>query len=296
MTQPTPVFGRLVTAMVTPFKADGGVDFEAARKLAAYLVDEQGNDALVVNGTTGEAPTTSDLEKNALVEAVAAEVGDRAKVIAGVGTFDTQHSVHLARDAESAGADGLLVVTPYYSLPPQDALVAHFQAVADATSLPNILYDIPHRSGRPIEAASLVKLAAHPNIAGVKDAKKDLVSSARVIAETGLAYYAGDDAITLPLLAVGGVGLVGTSTHLSGAKAKEMILAFVAGDVARAVEVFREVLPVFTGVFATQGCMLVKAGLEHKHLLPNRLVRQPLLAASEAEKAAFVALLEAAGL
>ena len=287
-----PLFGRVITAMVTPFDAIGALDLAAARRLAAYLVDEQRNDALVINGTTGEAPATGDDEKQALLEAVVAEVGDRAKVIAGVGTPDTAHSCRLARDAQAAGADGLLIVTPYYSLPPQDAIEAHMRVVADATDLPCLLYDIPHRTGRPIETETLLRLADHPNIVGVKDAKKDLAASARVISETGLAYYAGDDAYTLPLLSIGGTGVVGTSTHFTGAGTATMIEAFLAGRLGEALDQYQRLLPVYSGVFATQGCVLVKAGLAHIGL-PVGDVRLPLLPASPAQAETFAALLDA---
>jgi len=287
-----PIFGRLITAMVTPFDAAGKLDLATARKLAAYLVDVQHNDALVINGTTGEAPTTSDDEKAAIVKAVADEVGGRAKVIAGVGTPDTAHSVELAHQAAQAGATGLLIVTPYYSLPPQDAIEAHMKTVASATDLPCILYDIPHRTGRPIETETLLNLAAHPNIVGVKDAKKDLAASARVIAETDLLYYAGDDAYTLPVLSVGGVGVVGTSTHFTGAATAVMIDAFLAGRIDDAVTWNQRLLSVYTGVFATQGCMLVKAGLKHIGIDVGP-VRAPLLDASPAQAATFNALLDA---
>ena len=293
MTQPP--FGRVLTAMVTPFGADGSVNTDEARRLAAHLVDVQRNDALVINGTTGEAPTTTNAEKRELVAAVVAEVGDRAQVLAGVGTFDTHHTIELAAQAADAGADGLLVVTPYYSRPPQDAIAAHFLAVADATELPVVIYDIPHRAGVPVETATLVEIAAHPRIVAVKDAKGQPVASAEVIARTGLAYYAGDDAMTLPLLAVGGVGVVGTSTHFTGARMKPLIEAFLAGDLESAVAQNAALLPVFTGVFATQGCMLVKAGLRARGFGPA-VLRQPLLPASAEEAAAFVALLDAAGL
>ncbi|HOQ53866.1 MAG TPA: 4-hydroxy-tetrahydrodipicolinate synthase [Micropruina sp.] len=290
-----PVFGRLLTAMVTPFDADGAIDLTQARKLAAHLVDVQRNDSLVINGTTGESPTTTDAEKAELLAAVVAEVGDRAHVVAGVGTNDTRHTIELAHQAEQAGADGLLVVTPYYSRPPQDALAAHFTAVADATGLPVMLYDIPHRSGVPIEAATLIELAGHPRIVAVKDAKGQVVSSATVIAATDLAYYAGDDGFTLPLLSVGGVGVVGTSTHFTGARAKAMIDTFLAGDLAGAIAQNAALLPVFTGVFATQGCILVKAGLAARGF-GSAVLRQPMLPASDAQASAFVALLDAAGL
>ncbi|MDR1768512.1 MAG: 4-hydroxy-tetrahydrodipicolinate synthase [Propionibacteriaceae bacterium] len=290
-----PIFGRVLTAMVTPFGADGGVDCDEARRLAAHLVDEQANDALVVNGTTGESPTTTDEEKKRLLRAVKAEVGDRAKVVAGVGTFDTRHTIELARDAEDVGADGLLVVTPYYSRPPQDALADHFWTVAEQTAAPIMIYDIPHRAGVPVETETLVALAAHQRIVAVKDAKGQPVASSQVIARTGLAYYAGDDGITLPLLAVGGVGVVGTSTHFTGKRAKAMIEAFLGGDVADAIAQNQALLPVFTGVFATQGCLLVKAGLAARGFHPGG-VRKPLLPATPAQAEAFVALLDAAGL
>ncbi len=288
-------FGRVQTAMVTPFAPDGSVDYDEARRLAAHLVDVQGNDALVVNGTTGECPTTTDAEKLGLLEAVMAEVGDRAKVVAGVGTFDTAHTLELTRQAEQAGVHGLLVVTPYYSRPPQDALADHFLTVADATSLPIMIYDIPHRAGIPVETATLIAVAAHPNIVAVKDAKGQPVASSQVIAATDLAYYSGDDAMTLPLLAVGGVGVVGTSTHFTGRRTREMIEAFVGGDPARATALNAALLPVFLGVFATQGCMLVKAGLAARGFAPGP-VRKPLRDASAEQAATFVAVLDAAGL
>lgn len=293
MTQPP--FGRLVTAMVTPFASDGSLDLDTAAALATYLVDEQRNDALVINGTTGESPTTSDDEKLRLLQTVVAAVGDRAQIIAGVGTFDTAHTIHLAQQAAGVGVDGLLVVTPYYSRPPQDALAAHFLAVADATDRPVILYDIPHRTGVPIETETLLKVAEHPLIVAVKDAKAQPVQSAVVMANSDLAYYAGDDAMLLPLLAVGGVGVVGTSTHFSGARTAEVIAAWLAGDIEGAIARYRALLGVYQGVFATQGVMLVKAGLAARGRSAGS-VRAPLLDASEAQTQAFVALLDAAGL
>ncbi len=290
-----PVFGRMLTAMVTPFDEQGGLDLPTARKLAAHLVDDLGNDGLVISGTTGESPTTSDEEKRELLSAVVAEVGDRATIVAGVGTNDTAHSVELARQAEQLGADGLLVVTPYYSLPPQQGIIDHFVAVADATQLPVALYDIPHRAGRAIETASLLTLARHPRIRAVKDAKKDLDASSQVMAATDLDFYSGDDAITLPLLAIGGVGVVGTSTHFTGRPMKRMIEAFLAGDVAGALRLHRALLPVFTGVFATQGCLMVKAGLAHQGL-PVGHCRAPLSAAPAELADNFARLLDAADL
>jgi 4-hydroxy-tetrahydrodipicolinate synthase len=281
--------------MVTPFASDGSLDLDTAAALATYLVDEQRNDALVINGTTGESPTTSDDEKLRLLQTVVAAVGDRAQIIAGVGTFDTAHTIHLAQQAAGAGVDGLLVVTPYYSRPPQDALAAHFLAVADATDRPVILYDIPHRTGVPIETETLLKVAEHPLIVAVKDAKAQPVQSAVVMANSDLAYYAGDDAMLLPLLAVGGVGVVGTSTHFSGARTAEVIAAWLAGDIEAAIARYRALLGVYQGVFATQGVMLVKAGLAARGRSAGS-VRAPLLDASEAQTRTFVALLDAAGL
>ena len=290
-----PPFGRLITAMVTPFASDGSLDLDTAAALATYLVDEQRNDALVINGTTGESPTTSDDEKLRLLQTVVAAVGDRTQIIAGVGTFDTAHTIHLAQQAAGAGVDGLLVVTPYYSRPPQDALAAHFLAVADATDRPVILYDIPHRTGVPIETETLLKVAEHPRIVAVKDAKAQPVQSAVVMANSDLAYYAGDDAMLLPLLAVGGVGVVGTSTHFSGARTAEVIAAWLAGDIEGAIARYHALLGVYQGVFATQGVMLVKAGLAARGRSAGS-VRAPLLDASEAQTKTFVALLDAAGL
>lgn len=247
--------------MVTGFGEDGSLDLAAVRRLATDLVDDQGNDGLVVNGTTGESPTTTEDEKFEVVAAALEAVGDRAQVIAGVGSFDTAHTVRMARRAADTGAHALLVVAPYYSRPVQAGILAHFRAVADATDLPVMVYDIPHRTGVAIAAETLVSLAEHPNIVAVKDAKGDLVSSSQVIAETGLDYYAGDDAITLPLMSVGGVGVVGTSTHFTGRGMRELIDAVLANDWAHALEVHRRWLPAFTSVFGAPGCCTVKAGL-----------------------------------
>lgn len=288
-------FGRLLTAMVTPFTADGALDLPAAAELANYLVEEMDNDALVISGTTGESPTTTDEEKTQLVRAVVEAVDGRAQVLAGVGTFSTAHTVHLAQQAAAAGAHGLLVVTPYYSKPPQSGLLQHFRTVADATDLPNLLYDIPHRSGIEIATDTLLRLADHPRIVGVKDAKGNLVESSRVMAQTDLAYYSGDDVLTLPLMSIGGVGLVGTSTHFSGRGAKQMMNAFAEGRVSEALELHRRLEPTFTGVFATQGCILVKAGLG---LLgrPVGGLRAPLVEATPDQTEAFGACLRRSGL
>ncbi|NBE81988.1 4-hydroxy-tetrahydrodipicolinate synthase [Micromonospora rubida] len=288
-------FGRLLTAMVTPFTADGSLDLDGAVRLANHLVDEQGNDALVINGTTGESPTTTDAEKESLIRAVAEAIGDRAKVVAGVGTNDTRHTIELATAAEKAGAHGLLVVTPYYNKPPQSGLVRHFTAVADATGLPIMLYDIPHRAGVPIATETLVGLAEHGRIVAVKDAKGDLTATSWVTSRTELAYYSGEDSLTLPALAVGCVGVVGTSTHFTGALTKRMIEAYDAGDTGTALALHRRLLPLFTGIFRTQGTILVKAGLAAKGL-PAGPVRPPLVDATEDEIAQLRTDCAAAGL
>jgi 4-hydroxy-tetrahydrodipicolinate synthase len=282
MTQDPRPFGRLLTAMVTPFAADGSLDVDGAQKLAAYLVDEQHNDALVISGTTGESPTTTDAEKETLLRAVVDAVGDRARIVAGVGTNNTAHTVELAHAAEKAGAHGVLVVTPYYNKPPQAGIAKHFLAVADAVGLPVMIYDIPHRTGTAIATETMCRIAEHERVVAVKDAKGDLVASSWVTARTDLAYYSGDDAATLPLLAIGGVGLVGTSTHFTGALAKDMIEAYERGDVTGALALHRRALPLFTGIFRVPGTMLVKAGLRLRGL-PGGPVRSPLVDATEAE-------------
>ncbi|MFC4145411.1 4-hydroxy-tetrahydrodipicolinate synthase [Micromonospora mangrovi] len=288
-------FGRLLTAMVTPFTASGDLDLAGAVRLAEHLVDEQGNDALVLNGTTGESPTTTEAEKETLIRAVVEAVGDRARIVAGVGTNDTRHTIELAASAEKAGAHGLLVVTPYYNKPPQSGLLRHFTAVADATGLPIMLYDIPHRAGVPIDTETLVRLAEHDRIVAVKDAKGDLIATSWVLSRSDLAFYSGEDALTLPALAVGCVGVVGTSTHFTGAQTKQLIEAYEAGDVDTALRLHRRLLPLFTGIFRTQGTILVKAGLAAKGL-PAGPVRPPLVDATADELAQLRADCAAAGL
>jgi 4-hydroxy-tetrahydrodipicolinate synthase len=295
MTHDARPFGRLLTAMVTPFASDGSLDVDGVQKLATYLVDQQRNDALVISGTGGESPTTTDAEKETLLRAVVEAVGDRAKVVAGVGTNYTAHTVELARAAEKAGAHGLLAVTPYYNKPPQAGLIKHFTTVADATALPVMLYDIPHRTGTPITTATLLRLAEHPNIVAVKDAKGDLAGTSEVLSRTTLAYYSGDDAATLPMLSIGAVGVVGTSTHFGGPHTKEMIQAYERGDVAAALALHRRLLPIFTGVFRTQGTILVKAGLRAQ-ALPAGPVRSPLVDATAEELAQLRKDAAAAGL
>ena len=276
-------FGRVLTAMVTPFTADGLLDLEGAQRLAAHLVDA-GNDGLVVNGTTGESPTTTDAEKSALVRAVLEAVGDRAHVIAGVGTNDTRHTLELAREAEHSGAHGLLAVTPYYNKPPQEGLYRHFTAVADATGLPVMLYDIPGRSGVAIDTETLVRLGEHPRIVANKDAKGDLSAAGWALSRSGLAWYSGDDMLNLPLLSLGAVGFVSVVGHLVTPELKAMLNAFLGGDPAKAAEIHQRLLPVFTGMFRTQGVITTKAALALQGL-PAGPLRLPLVEATEAELA-----------
>jgi 4-hydroxy-tetrahydrodipicolinate synthase len=252
--------GTLLTAMVTPFKSDGSLDTGAAARLATHLVDA-GCDGLVLSGTTGESPTTTDEEKVALLRAVLDAVGDRARIIAGAGTYDTAHSVHLAKACEAEGAHGLLVVTPYYSRPSQTGLAAHFMAIADAVSTPILLYDIPVRSGIPIEWDTVRALAGHPNIVGIKDAKGDLHGGGQIIAETGLAYYSGDDALNLPWLAMGAVGFISVWGHLAASQLRDMLSAFASGDVATARKINVTLAPLGDAQGRLGGVTMSKAGL-----------------------------------
>jgi 4-hydroxy-tetrahydrodipicolinate synthase len=286
-------FGRMITAMVTPFTADGGLDVDGAARLAGHLVDA-GNDGLVLNGTTGESPTTSDEEKERLVRAVVEAVGERAQVIAGAGTNDTAHSVELAHRMYKAGATGLLAVTPYYNKPPQEGLVRHFRAVADATDLPVMVYDIPGRTGLAIATETLLRLAEHPRIVAVKDAKDDLAATSRVLAASDLAYYSGTDMLNLPLLAVGAVGYVSVVGHVATGRLVQLADRFAAGDVAGAAAVNLELLPLYDGLFRTQGVILAKAALRLLGL-PAGPVRPPLVDATPAQVEVLRSDLAAAG-
>ena len=230
------IFGSVCVAMVTPFDSDGELDVVAGRDLAAHLV-EQGIDALVLAGTTGESPTTTDEEKVALLKAVREEVGDKARIIAGAGSNDTRHAVAMAKAAAEAGADGLLVVTPYYSKPSQAGVEAHFRAVAEATDLPVCLYDIPGRSGIPIDSDTIRRLAEVDTIKAMKDAKGDMLEASTLIQETGLAWYSGDDPLNLPWLAVGATGMISVVGHAAPKALRELVTAYENGDLARAREI-----------------------------------------------------------
>ena len=287
MTTTTAPFGRQLTAMITPMTSDGAVDYDGAARLAAYLVADMRNEGLVLNGTTGEAPTTTDEEKARLVKVVREAVGDRATVIAGVGTNVTAHSIELAKQAEKAGANGMLVVTPYYNKPAQSALIAHFTAVADATALPSIIYDIPSRTGMAVATDTLVRLAAHPRIVAVKDAKGDLAATSQVLSRCDLAYYSGDDPMNLPLWSIGGVGCVSVTAHVVGMRIHAMLEAFTAGRNAEAAALHRSMLPVNVGLFRNQAAVMTKAAMELLGL-PGGGVRGPLLPASDAERRTLI--------
>jgi 4-hydroxy-tetrahydrodipicolinate synthase len=272
----TTPFGRALCAMVTPFTADGALDPDGAARLADHLVT-RGCDGLVLSGTTGESPTTTDAEKSALVGAVRSAVGGRASIVAGVGTADTRHTLELARAAERAGADGLLVVAPYYSRPPQDALEAHFREVADASDLPVMLYDIPARTGTRIAPATLVRLAGHPRIVAVKDCAHDLLGTQRVLARTALAYYAGCDEENLALYASGAAGYVSTVANLVPGHLRAVLDAFDAGRTAEAARLQTGAAELIEAVMAAglPGTVTVKALLGGLGL-PAGPVRAPL--------------------
>lgn len=273
---PAPPFGRALCAMITPFTEAGALDLAGAQRLATWLVDE-GCDGLVLSGTTGESPTTTDAEKSELIRAVREAVGGRASVVAGVGTFDTRHTVELALAAEKAGADGLLVVAPYYSRPPQDAVEAHFREVADAAGLPLALYDIPARTGTRIEPETLIRLAEHPRIVAVKDCSYDFLGAQKVLARTGLAYYAGCDEHNLALYAVGGAGYISTVANVVPARLRAVLDVFEAGDTPVSARLQQRATPLIESMMSAglPGTVTAKALLNELGL-PAGPVRAPL--------------------
>lgn len=299
MTQQAAVnaFGTVLTAMVTPFTADRSkVDFDAAAQLAIDLVD-LGNDGLVINGTTGESATTDEHEKLQLLKVVLDAVGDRARIIAGAGSNDTAHSVLLAKDAEKAGAHGLLVVTPYYNKPPQAGIIAHMHAVADASSLPVMVYDIPGRAGVPITHESLLTLAEHPRILANKDAKGDPWAATQVMARTDLAYYSGDDSLNLALLALGAVGVVSVTGHIVADRHRAMVEAIANNDVETAREINFSLVPITEGIMTrTQGVIMVKAALDMLGRAGGGNLRLPLVEATPDQKSTLRADLAAGGI
>ncbi|MDE1045976.1 MAG: 4-hydroxy-tetrahydrodipicolinate synthase [Candidatus Nanopelagicales bacterium] len=287
-------FGVMLTAMITPFEPDGGQDLDGAQRLASHLVDNLGHEGLVINGTTGEAATKTDAEDLALLQAVVEAVGDRATVIAGVGTNDTAHSISSAKAAQKAGVHALMASAPYYNRPPQQGIFEHFWAIADSTELPLMTYDIPRRTGVAIETETLVRLAEHPRIIANKDAKGDLEASQWVMARTDLAWYSGEDSLNLALLALGAGGMVSVVGHLVGDRLAKMAELFWNGDVEAARAINESLLPVYTGVFRAQGVILIKAALNLQGL-PSGPVRLPLVNATPSEIAQLRTDLAAGG-
>lgn len=289
-------FGSLLTAMVTPMKDDGSLDVKAAASLAVHLV-ENGHDGLVLNGTTGEAPTTHTPEKVELVRAVVDAVGDRALVLAGAGSNDTRHAVRMAEQAAEAGAHGLLVVTPYYSRPSQKGILQHTVAVADATDLPVMLYDVPGRTAVRYAPDTLDRLAEHPRVVAIKDATGDVQTALRAIDRTGLAWYSGDDGLLLPFLSVGAVGLVSMAAHLVGNELARVIAEFDRGDVAAARATFLSVAPVVELICGSgNGALRSKLTLALLGLIPSAAMRSPQVEADDDEVAQVRATLVALGL
>lgn len=275
-------FGVMLTAMISPFNSDGSQDLAGAQQLATHLVDNLKHDGLVINGTTGEGSTKTDAEDLALLRAVLEAVGDRATVVAGVGTNDTAHSISSARSAAGAGAHALMASSPYYNRPPQAGIIAHFTAIADSTDLPLMTYDIPRRTGVSIETETLVRLAEHPRIIANKDAKGDLEASQWAMARTDLAWYSGEDSLNLALLAVGASGMVSVVGHLVGDRLRDMAEALWSGDIVTAQKLNESMLPVYTGIFRSQGVILTKAALQLQGL-PSGPVRLPLVNATDSE-------------
>jgi 4-hydroxy-tetrahydrodipicolinate synthase len=267
--------------MITPFKDDLSIDWAGVEKLAAHLAST-GHDGIVVNGTTGEAPTTSDDEKVEIIKVVKKATGGKLKIVAGAGNNETSHSIEQAEMAAAAGADGLLVVTPYYNKPPQAGIEAHFRAIADSTELPVMMYDIPGRTGMAIEPDTICRLAEHKKIVALKDAKGDVASTSWVIKRSGIPVYSGDDILNLPLLSVGAVGFVSVCGHTVGGRLRELLDSWIAGDTRRALAIHQELLPVYTGTFRTQGAILTKAAMKLMGL-PGGRVRLPLVDATEAQ-------------
>jgi 4-hydroxy-tetrahydrodipicolinate synthase len=277
MNTPAP-FGRMITAMITPFAKGGSIDWDGVATLANHLADH-GHDAIAVNGTTGEAPTTKSSEKLEIIKVVKSAVGSRVKVLSGAGDNETAYTVEQAKRSADAGADGLLIVAPYYNKPPQAGIEAHFRAVAQATDLPIMMYDIPGRTGVEIETATIVRLFEVPTIVALKDAKGNLAATSEVIAKCGIPVYSGDDILNLPFLSIGAVGFVSVCGHTVGNELRAMLDAWFAGDTARALEIHQKLIPVFKGTFKTQGAILTKAAMTLMGL-PGGTTRLPLVDAT----------------
>ena len=290
-------FGRVVTAMITPFDEDGGVDYQQAGQLAIHLV-EQGSDGIVVSGTTGESATLNVDEKIRLFTAVKAAVGNRASVLAGTGSYSTADTIVLTHAAQGAGVDGVLVVTPYYNKPSQRGLYEHFKSVANASSLPVVLYNVPGRTGVNLEAGTCLALAAVDNIVAVKEASKDLQQIGEIAAGSppDFQIYSGDDAVTLPILSLGGVGVISVISHLISAELQEMHQAFFRGDLAEAQAIHLKTLALTRAMFAVPSPVPTKTALAMIGIIDSDSVRLPLVDATEIERSGILEAIQRYGL
>jgi|SRR5699024_2363252 len=288
-------FGAVLTAMVTPMLPSGVVDLKSARSLAAHLIDS-GHDGVVLSGTTGESPTTHSPDKVDLIREVVDEVGDRATVIAGTGSNDTAHTVRMARDAQMAGADGLLVVTPYYTKPSQEGVYQHVTSVVDATDLPVMLYDIPGRSAMRLALGTIERLAQHEQVVALKDATGDVFHGIRMMQRTGLAWYSGDDPLNLAFLAHGASGMVSVAGHAYAPEMRKMVDAVDRGDLAAAREEFSAVAPFIEAINPElPWAVAAKAAAQLLGLIDNRTVRLPLVEATEEQVQQLAGILQATG-
>ncbi|WP_062465039.1 4-hydroxy-tetrahydrodipicolinate synthase [Demequina soli] len=295
MTSDMRPFGTVLTAMVTPMHEGGALDLKAAQDLAKFLV-AHGSDGLVLSGTTGEAPTTHAPEKVDLIVAVREAVGPDVRILTGAGSNDTAHAVRMAEQGEEAGADGILALTPYYSKPTQAGVVAHFRAILGATGLPAMLYDIPGRTGLAISDDTYDVLADHPRVVAVKDATGAVEAAKARLERTGLAWYSGDDPLTLDFLRAGAVGVVSVSSHVVGNEIAAMIAAHDAGDTAEAERLHESLLPVHEAVFSGPGAITAKSAMHWLGVIPSRAMRLPLLPLTSDEHDALISRLEAAGI
>lgn len=257
--------GNLYTAMVTPFTESGEVNYEKARDLARHLINE-GCDGLVICGTTGEVPTLTDQEKITLLQNIVAEVGDKAEIIAGTGSYDTRSSIELSREAEEIGVDGVMLVVPYYNKPPQESLYQHFKSIAESIELPVMLYNVPGRTSRNMEAKTTIQLAEIDNIVAIKEASGDFDQATEIIARAGdkIDLYSGDDSLTLPLMSLGGKGVVSVAGHLVASEIKDMIELALANDFKRAAEINKKLFPIFKNMFISTNPIPVKTALNMK--------------------------------
>lgn len=285
-------FGELLTAMVTPFDDNYNLDLEQVREMATYLV-ENGSDGLVVLGTTAEVPTLNKKEKISILETVIDEVGDRAKIVAGTGSYSTSESIEMTKTAEEIGVDGIMLVVPYYNKPPQEGLFNHFKMIAGKTSLPVMLYNVPSRTSKNIEAKTVSRLSNIDNIIAVKEASGNLPQVSDIIRTTDEDFYvySGDDGLTLPILSVGGQGVVSVASHLVGNDIKKMITAFKNGNVQEAIKLNKKLGPIFKGIFITTNPIPVKEALNMLGKNVGR-PRSPLLALNHSEKEVLQGILK----